>query len=94
MELEICSCPIGKNGAPCKHQFAVSKTFNVSSTQFLSVHDEEAVSTLHKIMTTIAPRPGWYAPLTGGPTALVPVETEVSLPEGLLYLYFLFIDTT
>lgn len=32
MDLEICSCPAGQSGAPCKHLSAVVKTFNVTSS--------------------------------------------------------------
>ncbi|KAK3925043.1 Laminin subunit alpha-1 [Frankliniella fusca] len=34
MDAKICSCPKGFTGAPCKHQFYVAKTFNISSPQF------------------------------------------------------------
>lgn len=67
MEIEMCSCPVGKNGAPCKHQFAVVKQFNLSSSQFLPYEDESAKILLHRIMTTAAARPGWYASLKAGP---------------------------
>lgn len=67
MHIEICTCPVGKNGAPCKHQFAVSEKFNLTSSQFLPFEDEEAKRSLHKIMTTIPAKPGWYASLKGGP---------------------------
>lgn len=67
MQLEICSCPVGFNGAPCKHQFAVAKRFNLSTSQFLPYEDEAAKAILHQIMTTAPAKPGWYAPLKGGP---------------------------
>ncbi|KAK3933143.1 Aggrecan core protein [Frankliniella fusca] len=67
IELELCSCPVGFNGAPCKPQYAVIKDFNLSSTQYLPFEDVKAKAILHKIMTTTAPRPGWYAPLKSGP---------------------------
>ncbi|XP_026286606.2 uncharacterized protein LOC113212209 [Frankliniella occidentalis] len=67
MQLEICSCPVGFNGAPCKHQFAVARRFNLSTSQFLPYEDEAAKAILHQIMTTAPPKPGWYASLKGGP---------------------------
>lgn len=67
-QLELCSCPVGKNGAPCKHQMAVVKQFNIVSTQFLP-STLEAKLALHKVMTGALPPPGWYAPLKGPTTA-------------------------
>ncbi|KAK3932908.1 Hydroxylamine reductase [Frankliniella fusca] len=78
MELEVCSCPVGFNGAPCKHQMAVVKHFNLSSTQFLPFHDEQTKLALHSIMSTTAPRPGWYAPLKlGSRSTTVSADPEV-----------------
>jgi hypothetical protein len=34
-EIGICSCPVGVNGAPCKHQGAVSVKFHISTFNFL-----------------------------------------------------------
>ncbi|KAJ1528133.1 hypothetical protein ONE63_008047 [Megalurothrips usitatus] len=67
MQLEICSCPVGKNRAPCKHQYAVVKGFNLSTSQFLPYEDEAAKAVLHQIMTTAPVKPGWYAHLKTGP---------------------------
>ncbi|KAJ1518955.1 hypothetical protein ONE63_011443 [Megalurothrips usitatus] len=67
MQLEICSYPVGKNGAPCKHQYAVVKRFNLSTSQFLPYEDEAAKAVLHQIMTTAPVKPGWYAHLKTGP---------------------------
>ncbi|KAK3916869.1 Hemoglobin subunit beta [Frankliniella fusca] len=78
MELEICSCPVGFNGAPCKHQFAVAKMFNLSTSQFLPYDDKAAKAILHQIMTTSVPKPGWYASLKGGPVTSV---TEAELGD-------------
>lgn len=33
MSDEVCSCPMGRNGAPCKHQAAVVRDFRPPSTQ-------------------------------------------------------------
>ncbi|KAK3921595.1 Protein FAR1-RELATED SEQUENCE 2 [Frankliniella fusca] len=65
MEHEVCSCPVGRNGAPCKHQMAVVQSFNISSTQFLPV-DIESKLALHKVMTTVPPPAEWYSSLKEG----------------------------
>ena len=41
MELELCTCPVGQTGAPCKHQAAVIQFFGGLSTIFLPVTAEE-----------------------------------------------------
>ncbi|XP_034250643.1 uncharacterized protein LOC117651038 [Thrips palmi] len=66
MKHEVCSCHVGRNGAPCKHQMAVVQSFNIMSTQLLPI-DLESKLALHKIMTTVSAPPEWYAPLKGGP---------------------------
>lgn len=35
IEIGICSCPVGINGAPCKHQGAVSAKFHITTLNFL-----------------------------------------------------------
>ncbi|XP_016104408.1 uncharacterized protein [Sinocyclocheilus grahami] len=35
MELELCTCPVGHSGAPCKHQAAVVQNYNITSINFL-----------------------------------------------------------
>ena len=35
MEIGFCTCPIGQDGSPCKHQFAVKKEFSLRSQNFL-----------------------------------------------------------
>lgn len=35
MELELCSCPAGQTGVPCKHQAAVAKIYSCLSNTFL-----------------------------------------------------------
>ena len=34
-EIGICSCLVGINGAPCKHQGAVSAKFHITTLNFL-----------------------------------------------------------
>ncbi|XP_067264285.1 uncharacterized protein [Chanodichthys erythropterus] len=35
MELELCTCPVGHSGAPCKHQAAIVQNYNITSINFL-----------------------------------------------------------
>ncbi|KAK3910154.1 Profilin-2 [Frankliniella fusca] len=63
---EVCSCPVGRNGAPCKHQMAVVQHYNISSSQFLPV-DLQSKLALHKVMTTAPPSAEWYTSLKAGP---------------------------
>ncbi|XP_016364069.1 uncharacterized protein LOC107705329 isoform X3 [Sinocyclocheilus rhinocerous] len=35
MELELCTCPVGHSGAPCKHQAAVVQNYNITAINFL-----------------------------------------------------------
>ncbi|XP_077119077.1 uncharacterized protein LOC143775119 [Ranitomeya variabilis] len=61
-----CFCPIGSNGAPCKHQFAAATKFNISTSQFIPVTDARAKLTLHKILADSIDVPeGWYDNLHG-----------------------------
>ena len=46
-----CSCHVGKTGGPCKHQAAVIKHFDVSSTNFVPVNDRKMRLLLYKIAT-------------------------------------------
>lgn len=61
LSIDICSCPRGVTGAPCKHQYFVVKMLGRSSSQFLPLNDPEAKLLLHKIMTGSDEVPvGWY----------------------------------
>ncbi|XP_025108096.1 uncharacterized protein LOC112572570 isoform X2 [Pomacea canaliculata] len=42
MNTDMCSCPNGMTGAPCKHQHAVIKFFNVSSCNIFPIKDIKA----------------------------------------------------
>ncbi|ROJ26343.1 hypothetical protein DPX16_12505 [Anabarilius grahami] len=35
MDLELCTCPAGHSGAPCKHQAAIVQNYNITSINFL-----------------------------------------------------------
>ena len=35
MEIGFCTCPVGQDGSPCKHQYAVVKEYSLSSQNFL-----------------------------------------------------------
>ncbi|KAK6328751.1 hypothetical protein J4Q44_G00007290 [Coregonus suidteri] len=40
MEVELCTCPVGHTGAPCKHQAAVVQNFGCFSSNFLPTTPE------------------------------------------------------
>ncbi|KAK3931457.1 PKS-NRPS hybrid synthetase [Frankliniella fusca] len=82
MNLELCGCPIGRNGQACKHQLAVVKQFQLSSSQIIPFHDEEAKLILHRIMSTVEPPSGWYGSLKAGP-ALVTLGNVVDSNESI-----------
>jgi hypothetical protein len=53
MDLEICSCPAGQSGAPCKHLCAVVQEFNLTSSlvhPLLQSHN----SSMKKILFEVA----------------------------------------
>ncbi|KAK3926335.1 Protein FAR-RED ELONGATED HYPOCOTYL 3 [Frankliniella fusca] len=65
---EICSCPVGRNGATCKHQCAVVRDFNVPSTQVqnFSHHEDPKLKQdlFHIVYGSSAKLPqDWFAPL-------------------------------
>lgn len=65
VELEVCTCPIGQQGAPCKHQCAVVKTFKLSSSLFVPTTDVLQKMTFHKILTGSEDlSQGWYDTLS------------------------------
>lgn len=61
---ELCSCPVGSQGAPCKHQLAVVKEFNLTSSQFIPFTDPTAKIILFKILYGKPPESDeWFASL-------------------------------
>uniref|UniRef100_A0A6P7GQX5 Uncharacterized protein LOC114345697 n=1 Tax=Diabrotica virgifera virgifera TaxID=50390 RepID=A0A6P7GQX5_DIAVI len=62
-EVELCSCNIGCTGAPCKHQYGVVKTFNLTSQQFIPTADVHMKSVLHKIVNDTEVPSSWYESL-------------------------------
>ncbi|KAE8749126.1 hypothetical protein FOCC_FOCC004034 [Frankliniella occidentalis] len=91
MEIGMCSCPVGKSGAPCKHQFKVAKDFNLSSAQFFSTCGPEDRLLYHKIMVgSVNITNEWYKSLHDGPQAPcvssdVPVNSEIVDVAGDLF---------
>lgn len=45
MDIGVCSCSRGFNGAACKHQAAVAKAFNVCSVNLAPYYSKEARKT-------------------------------------------------
>ncbi|XP_014663444.1 PREDICTED: uncharacterized protein LOC106806104 [Priapulus caudatus] len=76
MSISLCTCCAGINGAPCKHQYAVVRHFNVSSLNFLPLNDPVMRQHLLYLATGMENvRPGWFTSLTGGVNHK-PVELE------------------
>lgn len=61
--IEICTCFIGKVGAPCKHQYAVAKQFNLTSQQFLPINDPKEKILLVNLIQCNLPE-SWFKSLT------------------------------
>ncbi|CAH1107376.1 unnamed protein product [Psylliodes chrysocephalus] len=61
--IEMCTCFIGKVGAPCKHQYAVAKQFNLTSQQFLPISDPREKILLAKLIKCNLPD-SWFKSLT------------------------------
>ena len=67
MQLHTCTCPVGKTGAPCKHQAAVVKKFGVASLNFLPVHSITQRKKFHYIATgNNSLNDRWFQPLHDG----------------------------
>ncbi|XP_050501390.1 uncharacterized protein LOC126885128 [Diabrotica virgifera virgifera] len=93
---ELCSCPVGSQGAPCKHQLAVVKQFSLSSSQFIPFADPPAKIILFKILYGKSPEnEEWFASLTSStanksdvslvnktlPSQIPSNNSEVELPQ-------------
>lgn len=59
----MCTGFIGKVGAPCKHQYAVAKQFNLTSQQFLPINDPKEKILLAKLIQCNLPE-SWFKSLT------------------------------
>lgn len=47
----LCTCFSGKNGGPCKHQYIVMKTFNITPWNFFPVNDIIMRQEIHQVAT-------------------------------------------
>lgn len=65
----MCTCAVGFNGAPCKHQYAVTKHFQVNSFNFFPLTDENIRQHLFYLASGLEsgqlPR-NWFCPLGAG----------------------------
>ena len=52
VELGICTCFIGKNGAPCKHQAAVVDKFGLNSFNFVPLEMNTKMRNMYVEMAT------------------------------------------
>ncbi|XP_071959838.1 uncharacterized protein [Antedon mediterranea] len=67
MDIGICTCPIGRTGAPCKHQAAIMHKYSIESSNFLPVQSVD----MRKLFYTIATGGDaiddhWFQPLRSG----------------------------
>ncbi|XP_030765420.1 uncharacterized protein LOC115889529 isoform X2 [Sitophilus oryzae] len=62
MFIEDCSCPVGIQGAPCKHQLAVAVKFNLNHNYLLLKENRSIKILMHKILTGSSENlpEGWY----------------------------------
>ncbi|XP_025105409.1 uncharacterized protein LOC112570910 [Pomacea canaliculata] len=73
MNTDMCSCPHGMTGAPCKHQHAVMKFFNVSSLNIFPVRDAKSRRHFFHLATGQDNiQQEWFQPL---------VDTREDVPE-------------
>jgi hypothetical protein len=86
-EVGTYTCTIGKDGAPCKHQFAVIVQFNLHSDSFLPPSDRIGRRQLFFIATgkMLADHDTWCSPLVpstsqGPHTAESPSSTQYLSP--------------
>lgn len=67
MEVGMCTCYVGFNGAPCKHQYAIIKHFGVLSINFLPISDEKMrLELLYLATGQTKVSEGWFVPLSAG----------------------------
>ena len=77
MNTDMCSCLVGLTGAPCKHQFAVTKHFNVSSVNLFPLKDVSTRKLFFRIATGCTDiQDGWFQPLVDNRDNLCGVESE------------------
>ncbi|XP_064622685.1 uncharacterized protein LOC135484914 [Lineus longissimus] len=80
-EVGLCTCHIGKNGGPCKHQVAVSKKFQVASLNIIPVTSAESRQLLYKVATGKDVSPEWFTSLWDD-TRIVPRREQVEFCEN------------
>lgn len=84
MEAEVCSCPEGQTGKPCKHQCAVVRQFNLQSSQIRNFGQADIAMKKILFFIVYGPSaqlpPNWLAPLQGS-------EPEVLVSILLILLY-------
>ena len=56
MDMGLCTCPVGSTGAPCKHQGAVLKKFNIPPFNPLPVSSPDTRESLRAIATDLRDR--------------------------------------
>lgn len=65
----MCTCPVGLNGSPCKHQYAVMKHCQVNSHNFFPLADEKMRQHLFYLASGLGNEyvpDEWFRPLRAG----------------------------
>ncbi|KAK3908321.1 BRD4-interacting chromatin-remodeling complex-associated protein [Frankliniella fusca] len=84
-EVDICTCPVGQTGVPCKDQYAVVLQFKLSSNQFLPFSDEKAKRILYQVISdsSVELPQEWFTNLRSGPVNPF-TKPATPLPEDTL----------
>ncbi|XP_033098950.1 uncharacterized protein LOC117102680 [Anneissia japonica] len=65
--VSMCTCHVGCRGAPCKHQAAVVKRYNIQSCNFLPIRHPQKRQQLHYVATGQHLQLSWFATLSDVP---------------------------
>jgi hypothetical protein len=87
MSVGFCSCPVGQTGGPCKHQFAIIKTFNLASWNFVPINSMALRQMYYSVAVGENNIPShWFAPRHSsqqGGHASLPQRPQLQTAEPL-----------
>ena len=76
MSMGLCSCYVGNTGAPCKHQYAIVKHYNVESLNFVPVSSPMLHNLFYQVATGCTSIPnGWFQSLRAGSSSVSPTSS-------------------
>ena len=73
LELEMCTCFVGRTGGPCKHQAAVLRETNSNTSNFF-IGDEKQRRFIHELATGVTVSSDFYSKFLKSSSETVPVE--------------------